>query len=347
MNSGRVALGPLVAEGNPEELLRVVDGLCGSRDWDGLVELRHRLEEAIEEGRPLWPVRTWVEYRLALEAPGRQAASVLRPGASRFALGPLTEVAASRHTWAELAPFLHDPAVVSAIAQERVLRGEDLRGDERAEDDALGLPLVLASWEPRYVLPVYRDDRITVEGPPPAPEPAVMHGKPDAPRARQDDTVRALRDLVEVWTSESEGSVEICAVRGRPEDAVAALGITAPRLARLEPAEAMAWMAWAAASGGAHGTRRGAALGRFDAWWAAAAATGLSWPPEPEQLGKLIGAQNWWLWDGGNQLNGWVLRLVVSSPTQGWAVALDARDRVDGGHQGLHGRTGSERNTTW
>ncbi|HJW62743.1 MAG TPA: hypothetical protein VJ849_04535, partial [Actinomycetes bacterium] len=54
----------------------------------GLVDLRHRLEEAVERGRPLWPVTTYVEYRMALDGPAAEAASVLRPGAARFALGP-------------------------------------------------------------------------------------------------------------------------------------------------------------------------------------------------------------------------------------------------------------------
>jgi hypothetical protein len=42
-------------------------------------------------------------------------------------------------------------------------------------------------------------------------------------------------------------------------------------------------MAWAAASGGAHGPRPGAAAGRFAAWWAAATLTDLhaDWPPDP------------------------------------------------------------------
>src|SRR5262245_51350104 len=118
-------LGELVEKGDPAALLRAVDGLCASDGWNDLVELRARLEEAIEFGKPLWPVRTYVEYRLALEAPGPQAASVLRPGAARFALGPLTEVAASRHTWAELAPHLDTTSIAGAVAQERVLRGED------------------------------------------------------------------------------------------------------------------------------------------------------------------------------------------------------------------------------
>ena len=62
-------LAELVELGDPAALLRAVDGLCASRDWAGLVDLRHRLEEAVERGRPLWPVTTYVEYRLAHDAP--------------------------------------------------------------------------------------------------------------------------------------------------------------------------------------------------------------------------------------------------------------------------------------
>ena len=94
-------LAELVELGDPAALLRAVDGLCASRDWAGLVDLRHLLEEAVERGRPLWPVTTYVEYRMGLDGPAPEAASVLRPGAARFALGPLTEVAATTHTFAE------------------------------------------------------------------------------------------------------------------------------------------------------------------------------------------------------------------------------------------------------
>ena len=68
----------------------------------------------------------------------------------------LTEVAAATHTWAELAPHLDSAAIAGTVAQERVLRGEDLRGDPRAAPDVLELPLVLAPWEPEYPLAVYR-----------------------------------------------------------------------------------------------------------------------------------------------------------------------------------------------
>ena len=49
------------------------------------------------------------------------------PGAGRFALGPLSEVAASTHTWAELAPHAPPGPLAAVTAHERVVRGEDLR----------------------------------------------------------------------------------------------------------------------------------------------------------------------------------------------------------------------------
>lgn len=176
------ALGELVEAANPERLLQAVDGLCAVAEWERLLELRERLEEAIEFGKPLWPVRTYVDYRLALEAPGPHAAAVLRPGAARFALGPLTEVAAATHTWQELAPHLDSAVVAGTVAQERVLRGEDLRGDPRTHPEVLELPLALAPWEPRYALATYRSDRLDVDDPPDPPEPEPAGGNPAAAR---------------------------------------------------------------------------------------------------------------------------------------------------------------------
>jgi hypothetical protein len=319
-------LAELVELGDPAALLRAVDGLCASRDWAGLVDLRQRLEEAVERGRPLWPVTTYVEYRLALDGPAAEAASVLRPGAARFALGPLTEVAATTHTFAELAPHLAVPAVAGAVAQERVLRGEDLRGAPGAHAEVLELPLVLAPWEPVYALATYRSDEREV--PDPGAEPvAMVAGQADpGPVQERADATRALTDLVEVWTSESGGEARAVVVAGGPAEAVAALGYREHRLGRVTPASALARMAWAAASGGGHGVRRGAALGRFDAWWAAASLAGLDWPPDPDELGAAVQRLDWWVWDDGMPGTGWILRLAVTDPAAGWAAALDATD---------------------
>jgi hypothetical protein len=251
---------------------------------------------------------------------------VLRPGAARFALGPLTEVAAATHSFAELAPHLAVPAVAGAVAQERVLRGEDLREVAGAHAEVLELPLVLAPWEPAYALATYRPDEREV--PDPGAEAVAMVGgrAEPGPVLERPDVTRALTDLVEVWTSESGGEARALVVGGGPAEAVAALGHREHRLGRVTPASAMARMAWAAASGGAHGVRRGAALGRFDAWWAAAALAGLDWPPDPASLGAAVERLAWWVWDDGMPATGWVLRLAVADPTAGWTAALDATD---------------------
>jgi hypothetical protein len=320
-------LAELVELGDPAGLLQAVDGLCASEDWAGLVELRQRLIGAVERGRPLWPVITYVEYRTALEAPGPYAASVLRPGAGRFALGPLTEVAAATHTFAELAPHLAEPVVAGSVAQERVLRGEDLRQAPEAHPEVLELPLVLAPWEPAYALATYRADRIEVPDPGAEPVPMAAGGARPGPLLDRPGATRALIDLVEVWTTESGGTARAVVVRGAPAEAVAALGYGDHRLGPIPPAAAMARMAWAAASGGAHGVRRGAALGRFDAWWAAAGLLGLDWPPDPDELGRELQRLTWWVWDDGLPGTGWVLRLAAADPAAGWSAALDATDR--------------------
>src|SRR3989304_8468425 len=75
--------------GDLDALIRLVDGLCSSRDWDGVVEVRDRCRHALERGLQLWSAAEFAEYRLALEAPGSYAGAVLVEGAGRFALGPL------------------------------------------------------------------------------------------------------------------------------------------------------------------------------------------------------------------------------------------------------------------
>jgi hypothetical protein len=322
-------LGGVVEEANPASLLRAVDGLCADRDWAGLVRLRELLADAVERGKPLWPVVTYVEYRIALEAPGPEVARVLRSGVGRFALGPLTEVAAATHRWDELGPYLVEPGVAGTVAQERVLRGEDLRGRDGTHPEVLELPLALAPWEPAYPLATYRAAEIEVPDPTAEPVEMVASAAAPAPELARPETLRALTDLVEVWTSESNGAARAVVVRGGPAEAVATLGYGEHRLGRIDVAGALARMAWAAASGGAYGVRRGAALGRFDAWWAAAAVAGVEWPPDPEELGRALQRLTWWCWDDNMTSIGWTLRLAVADPGVGWAAALEASDRTE------------------
>jgi hypothetical protein len=212
-----------------------------------------------------------------------------------------------------------------------VLRGEDLRGRDGTHPEVLELPLVLAPWEPDYPLAIYRAAELEVPDPAMEQDGVRMLDSTAGPAGELDraDAVRALTDLVEVWTTESNGAARAVAVRGGPAEAVATLGYGAHRLGRLDASQALARMAWAAASGGAYGVRRGAALGRFDAWWAAAALAGVDWPPEPDELGGALERLSWWCWDDATAALGWNLRLAVADPAGGWAVALEASDRTE------------------
>ena len=135
------ALRELIEAADLNALLRAVDGLCARRSWDELIDLAEACEDAVERGKQLWPIAAHIDYRVALEGPGEVVAEVLRPDVGRFAAGPLTEVAASTHTWSELAPYVETPQVAAYLAQERVQRGETLDGDERAHQEVLELPL--------------------------------------------------------------------------------------------------------------------------------------------------------------------------------------------------------------
>ncbi|MEA2509409.1 MAG: hypothetical protein QOG21_1491 [Actinomycetota bacterium] len=315
----------LIEAADMNALLRVVDGFCAAGEWDDLLDLADRCEDAIERGKQLWPIAAHVDYRLALEAPGELAASVLDPGFGRFAVGPLTEVAAFGHTWEELAPHIDDPRVAAYVAQERVLRGEVLVDDERSHTEVLELPARLLGWEPTYALATYGHNYVEVAEP---WEPRNrLHEEPMSTADTIDDPELedALLDLVQPWTAESNGAARAVIVQGDAASAASALTYGTLRLGPLEPAEALQRVAWAAASGGAYGRRRGAALGRSLAWYSAALLADAPWPPSDE-LGDQIAGLRWYRWDEGAEEEGWVLRLAVQNLEQGWSAAMGATD---------------------
>ncbi len=330
----------LVDRGDLDDLLRRVDDLASAGDWAGVLELRDRSRAAFERGRQLWPAASHAEYRLALQAPGRWAAAVIGPGAGRFALGPLTEVAASTHTWDELAPHLPLGLPEGAlIAEERVIRGEDLRGDGRIDPMLVELPLSLQPWEPAYPLAAYQPYTAEFDDvPAPAMEVvdvAAVAGGAGAGAAvvgaavvEDHDATHALMEVVGPWTTQSNGRAAAVAVEG---DALAAVGALpgvggqargSVRMAEVDAAQALAVLAWAGASGGAHGRRRGMAQGRFSAWWTAAALAGDldGWPRVD------IGGLRWYRWDRLEPSTGWVLRLAAERPSDGRAWAVEATD---------------------
>lgn len=323
------SLTELVEAADFNGLLAAVDRLCSTRDWEQLLDLAAACEEAVERGKQLWPIAEHVDYRVALEAPASYAAQVLEPAGGRFALGPLTEVAASTHTWAELAPHIDVPQVAAYAAQERVLRGEVLTGDPRAHEEILELPLELQEWEPTYALATFKSNYVEVSEPWTPRKSLVDVDRRPGPEIDDVHKVDALLDLVQPWTTESNGAARAVAVEGDAVAAASALSFSRLRVGSLSMQEALHHTAWAAASGGAHGRRRGAAFGRFLARYAGATLAELDWPPDPTELGEALARLEWFYWDEAEPETGWVLRIAVENPSAGWSVAIGASDVLE------------------
>lgn len=308
-----------------DDLLRVVDGMCAARNWDNLIELRLHLAAAGERGRQLWGVDEHIRYRLALEGPDDLAGEVVAGNPTRFALGPLTEVVAQNRTWEEIAPHLGSGPHREAVAHECAIRGERID----LVTHQLEIPIRIQDWEPRYPVAEYKSDRAEFPAPDqPTPRACELPGDPVP--ADDFETIEALSGLAATWVEESGGRAEARAVEGSALSAIAALGLSRAYMAPIDAAQAMAWMAWAAASGGAYGRRRGAGAGRFGAWWAAAALAGLDWPPNPDELGRTLDQFRWWIWSDGDD-TGWTLRLAVEDPEHGLAWAVAAKDQTQEG----------------
>jgi hypothetical protein len=324
----RERLVELVEAGDLNGLLHAVDILCGERAWDDLVDLADLCEEAVERGKQLWPIAAHIDYRIALEAPGDYAVGVLYPEVGRFAHGPLTEVAASTHEWNELAPHLDSPQDAAYIAQERVLRGEDLSTDGRTHREVLELPLVLQGWEPTYALARYLPHTVEVAEPWDPMAPLEPMTRSESEQLDEAELEHALLDLVQPWTSESNGAARAAIVEGPPDAAITHVTLRDVLWGPLTPEEAIQRVAWTAASGGAHGRRRGAALGRSMAWYLAALLGDLPWPVDPDALGREVHRLRWYRFEevDDEQKEGWFARMAVEDPDNGWSAALNASD---------------------
>ncbi len=308
-------------------LVRLIDGLSTSREWDRIHFLIDRCGEAVERGKQVWGAVHYAEYRLALDAPGPIAAAVLVPGAGRFAAGPLWEVAASTHEWDEIGEHVEDPRMRALIAQERALRGDVV--PETASGPVAEVPLQRCSWEPAYPGAVYRADGVDMPGPDlpnlewvELPDPGEVIDDPES--------TDALLDVVRPWLDESSGRGEAVAVEGTSEAAIRSLGPHRVRLAQITLAQALEAMVFAAASGGAYGRRRGTPAGRAATWWALAVLLGMDedWPVDPEGLGSAAAELRWLAWDPGDQTGGWALHLAVEDAREGIAWAVSAVDAV-------------------
>ena len=210
------------------------------------------------------------------------------------------------------------PSVPCAVTQ---YRGEfDL--------ELLGTPLELMGWEPGYQPAVYRSDRADFPAPDPVPlEP--IDPVDDVVAADDPDSEDALFGLVRIWVEESNGMAHVVTVEGTAGAAMAAAASGPATGARVSFAEAMAWMGWAGANGGAYGSRRGGPVGRSAAWAAVAALADVDWPPDPADVEAAGAGLEWWLWEPHRQLGGWHLGLAVEDPAEGLAWAISGRDELD------------------
>ena len=303
--------------------VRSIDGFCASRSWDDMLTLRLHCQAAVERGKQLWAVDEHVRYRLALEGPAELAAAAVAEGPARWTLGPLTEVVAQRHTWIELDPHLPAGPERVFVAHERAIRGEAV--DPLSVDPMiLEIPVVLAEWEPRYPVADYKADRAEF------PSPSVSGVRPletiHAHRLDADPGIEALAGLVKPWIEQSSGRADVVVVEGGVAEALGSMGVPSPSVVRIEPQDALAWICWAAASGAAHGRRRGSATGRFETWWALATVADLDFPPDPDDFGEVLSELvfHWWS-DGIDE--GWRLNLAITDPEidRTWAItAIDA-----------------------
>ena len=319
-------LATAVAAGDLDALIRLVDGLCSAREWNRVVELIERCRHALEQrGLQLWPAAEYAEYRLALDATGEYAGSVVTEEAGRFALGPLWEVAASTHSWESLAPHLAPGPARAMAAHERVLRGEDLADDDTVDPHVLEIPLRLLDWEPAYVVATFRSDKADFDAPA-GPHFAEVALPEAGEEIGDDDSIEALLDIGAVWAQQSNGLQAAVALRGSATEAIAALGHDECLLAEATVGDAFSRIAWAGAGGGAYGRRRGAPMGRFIAWWLGAALADLAWPVDPTELEVAVNGLRWVLWEPTDFTGGWSGCVAVESPAEGLAWALEAVD---------------------
>jgi hypothetical protein len=319
------SLDELIQRADLDGLVRHVDDACSARDWDHVLRIRNDARAAVATGRQLWPIATLANYRLALWAPAHLAVRALDDTARTFMPGPVSEILAVHHTWSDLEPHLEHGHDRSLVAYERSLRGDVVAGGEPA---VLEIPFALAPWEPTYVTAGYNDNGVVDEMPSLALDwkPAdVVWGA----EALRDDSLHVFAQMMSPWTSQSNGSARAVVVEGGAAEALGALGLADGRLAPVSPGSALAWLTWAASSGGAHGKRRGVATGRSEALWMMSVFTGLDddWPESFDELGSVVGGLEFWAFSSvDHPANEWWLQMAIVDVEEGLTLGLMARD---------------------
>ncbi len=286
-----------------QQLIADIDSLCTDERWDAVVELRDTCRLAVARGHQWWPAAAWAEYRLALDGPGRLAASVLDSNLSRYTLGPFAEVAASTHSWDELVPYLEPSPASALFAHECVALGDDLRTDDLyvTLPQIFDAPAALEPWEPEYGPVVYHLDRVEHLAPIllVGDEHASVASASDE-KSRLDPASRTVEDLATCdalaavlapWAQTLRWTVLTAAVDGdarvahalwmshqTPSLQTSSLqeGASDGDLTLLDSALALRYVAWLGASGGPNGRRRGLAASRSALWWVLLQVTGIA-----------------------------------------------------------------------
>jgi hypothetical protein len=136
-------------------------------------------------------------------------------------------------------------------------------------------------------------------------------------------------ELVKPWWDDSQGKAEVATVDGTIEGAIRVLGPHRVRIADVSLQTALEAMAWAGASGGGHGRRRGTPIGRAGAWWVLLELLGYDEvPDDPSVLADEAEGVRWVLWDPGDRVGGWNLHLGIEDPADGIAWVLSAVDAM-------------------
>ena len=314
----------LINRADLDGLVRLIDDYCETRSWHDLLGLRDACKAAVANGRQVWPASTLAEYRLALLAPAEIAVQVVDEDAGRFTLGPLTEVIAQNHQWNELREFLEPSPTSTYIAYECGIRGQQVDGDLFP---ALESPWKLLPMETNYALAEYHDNEATFPTPAiPEMGNAIAVPTSTAHVVLDSEASTAFHQLVDAWTTQSNGELRISCVEGSVLDALAALEVQEARLSLLTSSDALAWLTWAGASGGAHGRRRGNALGRDAAWWIIATLTEktIHWPLSDTEYVSAADSLQWFWWDANEPTTGWNVQLCVhhADRNRSWAICL-------------------------
>jgi hypothetical protein len=334
-----------IAANDLDGCVRAAGDLADMREWSALADFVDRCRAATQRGLQLWPAAEFAEYRIALDAPGADAAAVMRDDAAPFGFGPRPEVIAAHHTWSDLAPHLAPGPSAVVVLYERVVRGEDLtHARSLPGPDVFELPRALCDWEPAYITAEYHASGVRVGAPARPTERTMVDVARVATMTPNtlacDDTSEharvALLDAARAWNGPEDIVRVATAVDGTIDHAIRAC-CDGPddvlRVGVLSPSAGLQHLAWIAAGGGPHGRRRGAAVGRADAWHVAALLAGVPVEPtlddtfalDPDALGDAMGELQWAWWDRGSARGEWSVGIAVADPIDGLAWALELR----------------------